>query len=42
VSDPVALARIEHLVRAGLRGPLTDGLALEVETALAHLEDAWN
>jgi enoyl-CoA hydratase/carnithine racemase len=36
--DPAALARIKHLVRAGLRGPLTDGLALEVETTLAHLE----
>jgi enoyl-CoA hydratase/carnithine racemase len=38
--DAAALARIKHLVRAGLRGPLTDGLALEVETTLAHLEDA--
>jgi enoyl-CoA hydratase/carnithine racemase len=36
--DPAALARIKQLVRAGLRGPLTDGLALEVETTLAHLE----
>jgi enoyl-CoA hydratase/carnithine racemase len=38
--DAAALARIKHLVRAGLRGPLTDGLALEVETTLAHVEDA--
>jgi enoyl-CoA hydratase/carnithine racemase len=36
--DAAALARIKCLVRAGLRGPLTDGLALEVETTLAHLE----
>jgi enoyl-CoA hydratase/carnithine racemase len=36
--EPAALARIKQLVRTGLRGPLTDGLALEVETTLAHLE----
>ncbi len=35
--EPDALARIKHLVRAGLRGPLTDGLAMEVESTLAHL-----
>ncbi|GAA2862330.1 enoyl-CoA hydratase/isomerase family protein [Pseudonocardia halophobica] len=35
--DRDALARIKHLVRAGLRGSLTDGLAAEVETTLAHL-----
>ena len=37
--DAGALARIKHLVRTGLRGPLTEGLALEVETSLAHLAD---
>jgi enoyl-CoA hydratase/carnithine racemase len=35
--DRDALARIKHLVREGLRGPLTDGLAMEVEATLAHL-----
>lgn len=35
--DSDALARIKHLVRAGLRGSLTDGLASEVESTLAHL-----
>ncbi|MEU7812842.1 enoyl-CoA hydratase/isomerase family protein [Pseudonocardia sp. NPDC049154] len=35
--DRDALARIKHLVRAGLRGSLTDGLAMEVESTLAHL-----
>ncbi len=37
--DGAALARIKHLVRAGLRGSLADGLALETETILAHLAD---
>lgn len=35
--DPTALARIKHLVRAGLRGPLADGLAMETEEIIAHL-----
>lgn len=35
-----ALARIKHLVRAGLRGSLADGLAMEVEATLAHLGGA--
>ena len=35
--DSGSLARIKHLVRAGLRGSLTDGLASEVESTLAHL-----
>lgn len=35
--DSAALARIKHLVRGGLRGSLTDGLASEVESTLAHL-----
>jgi enoyl-CoA hydratase/carnithine racemase len=38
--DRSALARIKHLVRAGLRGPLADGLAMEVEATLAHLGGA--
>ena len=35
--DREALARIKHLVRAGVAGSLTDGLAMEVEATLAHL-----
>jgi len=35
--DRAALARIKQLVRGGLRGTLTDGLAAEVESTLAHL-----
>lgn len=35
--DPTALARIKHLVRAGLRVPLTDGLAMETDEIIAHL-----
>ncbi|TCK24531.1 enoyl-CoA hydratase/isomerase family protein [Pseudonocardia endophytica] len=35
--DPAALTRIKHLVRAGLRGPLTDGLAMETDEIIAHL-----
>ena len=35
--DREALARIKHLVRAGLRGSLAEGLAMEVESSLAHL-----
>jgi enoyl-CoA hydratase/carnithine racemase len=35
--DGVALARVKHLVRTGLRGSLTDGLASEVEASLVHL-----
>jgi enoyl-CoA hydratase/carnithine racemase len=35
--DRDALARIKHLVRAGLGGSLRDGLAMEVEATLAHL-----
>jgi enoyl-CoA hydratase/carnithine racemase len=36
--DSAALAGIKHLVRAGLRGTLRDGLAMEVEATLAHLD----
>lgn len=36
--DRAALARIKRLVRQGLRGTLTEGLAMEVETALVHVE----
>lgn len=35
-----ALARTKHLVHAGLQRPLTDGLALELETVLGHLTGA--
>jgi enoyl-CoA hydratase/carnithine racemase len=35
--DRAALARIKHLVRAGLRGSLAEGLAMEVESSVAHL-----
>lgn len=35
--DRTALARVKHLVRTGLRGSLTDGLACEVEATLEHL-----
>jgi len=35
--DRAALARIKQLVRAGLRGSLAEGLAMEVESSLAHL-----
>jgi enoyl-CoA hydratase/carnithine racemase len=35
--DAGALTRIKQLVRGGLRGSLTDGLAAELETTLAHL-----
>ncbi|MDQ4117902.1 MAG: enoyl-CoA hydratase/isomerase family protein [Actinomycetota bacterium] len=35
--DRSALARIKHLVRNGLRGPLADGLAAETEEIIVHL-----
>jgi enoyl-CoA hydratase/carnithine racemase len=35
--DRAALARIKALVRGGLHGSLSDGLAAEVESTLAHL-----
>lgn len=35
--DRSALARIKALVRGGLRGSLSDGLAAETESTLAHL-----
>jgi enoyl-CoA hydratase/carnithine racemase len=35
--DAAALARVKHLVRTGLRGSLTDGLAREVAASLEHL-----
>jgi enoyl-CoA hydratase/carnithine racemase len=35
--DAGALARAKFLVREGMRGPLTDGLALETQTATDHL-----
>ncbi|MFC5995020.1 enoyl-CoA hydratase/isomerase family protein [Pseudonocardia hispaniensis] len=35
--DSGALTRIKRLVRGGLRGSLTEGLAAEVEETLAHL-----
>ncbi|WP_433799846.1 enoyl-CoA hydratase/isomerase family protein [Actinomycetospora sp. CA-084318] len=38
--DRNALARIKHLVRAGLDAPLAEGLATEVEATLAHLGGA--
>jgi enoyl-CoA hydratase/carnithine racemase len=38
--DRVALSRSKRLVRDGLELPLSDGLALELRTVLAHLADA--
>lgn len=38
--DRGALARIKHLVRAGLRGRLADGLAMETESIVEHLGGA--
>jgi enoyl-CoA hydratase/carnithine racemase len=35
--DRAALAQAKWLVREGLRRPLTDGIALETETIIAHL-----
>ena len=35
--DRAALGRIKHLVRAGLRGSLRDGLAMETTSTLEHL-----
>lgn len=35
--DRDALARIKHLVRGGLHGTLTDGLAAELSSTFAHL-----
>ncbi|MFC4949625.1 enoyl-CoA hydratase/isomerase family protein [Pseudonocardia sp. GCM10023141] len=37
--DRAALARIKQLVRTGMAGSLTDGLAMEVEATLAHLTE---
>lgn len=35
--DPAVMARIKHLVRAGLRVPLAEGLAMETDEIVAHL-----
>lgn len=37
---PAALARAKRLVRDGMKGPLADGLALETEAVVDHLQHA--
>jgi enoyl-CoA hydratase/carnithine racemase len=38
--DRAALQRSKWLIREGIRRPLADGIALELETVLEHLSDA--